>query len=88
MEEKVALINQVFQIEEKLEEGTGVLQYIDLRFAVNQRYKSSKWTIEGGFMKGKAQISIALVCLVMGILLWFSLRQLIPTRLTNAGKGG
>jgi septal ring factor EnvC (AmiA/AmiB activator) len=37
---------------------------------VNQRYKSSKWTIEGGFMKGKgAQISIALVCLVMGILL-------------------
>jgi hypothetical protein len=34
LEEKVALINQVFQIEEKLEEeGTGVLQYIDLRFA-------------------------------------------------------
>lgn len=34
LEEKAALVNQVFQMEERLEEeGTGVLQYIDLRFA-------------------------------------------------------
>ncbi len=34
LEEKAAFINQVFQMEERLEEeGTGVLQYIDLRFA-------------------------------------------------------
>ena len=34
LEEKAVLISQVFQMEERLEEeGTGVLQYIDLRFA-------------------------------------------------------
>ncbi|NLO20526.1 MAG: FtsQ-type POTRA domain-containing protein [Syntrophomonadaceae bacterium] len=34
LNEKTALINQVFEMEERLEEeGTGVLQYIDLRFS-------------------------------------------------------